>query len=204
MAVTLLMKRFTDKAYKYQLGTSMVEVLVTIVILALGLLGLAGLESRLQIAEMESYQRAQALILLNDMASRITSNSTNAASYIIGTSTGMGSTCGTYSASNSIATNDLAAWCSSLQGAGETIGTSKVGVMIGGRGCVDNIGTGTYLVTVAWQGLRPLSAPATVSGATCSNALADLYNNSTSCPSGLDTCRRVVTTIVRIPSLTAL
>ena len=52
-----------------QAGTSLVEVLVTIVITAIGLLGLAGMQSRLQTSEMESYQRAQALLLLEDMAS---------------------------------------------------------------------------------------------------------------------------------------
>ena len=62
-------------------GTSLIEVLVTIVILAIGLLGMAGLEARLQTSEMEAYQRAQALILLNDMASRISANGANAAFY---------------------------------------------------------------------------------------------------------------------------
>ncbi|MGE5027346.1 MAG: prepilin-type N-terminal cleavage/methylation domain-containing protein, partial [Betaproteobacteria bacterium] len=47
-------------------GFSMIEILVTLVILLIGLLGLAGLITRSQQAEMESYQRAQALILLQD------------------------------------------------------------------------------------------------------------------------------------------
>ena len=62
----------------------MLEVFITIVILTIGLLGLAGLQSRLQASEMEAYQRAQALILLNDMASRIATNRANAASYVTG------------------------------------------------------------------------------------------------------------------------
>ena len=40
-----------------QRGSTMLEVLVTIAILAVGLLGLAGLQSRLQVSEMESYQQ---------------------------------------------------------------------------------------------------------------------------------------------------
>ena len=51
-----------------QRGTSLVEVLVTMVILAIGLLALAGLQARLHVLQIESYQRAQALILLQDMA----------------------------------------------------------------------------------------------------------------------------------------
>ncbi|HEY0563491.1 MAG TPA: prepilin-type N-terminal cleavage/methylation domain-containing protein, partial [Methylophilus sp.] len=56
-----------DKNVYKQQGSTLLEVLITIVILAIGLLGLAGLQSRLHVSEMESYQRAQALVLLNDM-----------------------------------------------------------------------------------------------------------------------------------------
>jgi type IV pilus assembly protein PilV len=56
---------------RHQDGTSLVEVLVTMVILSIGLLALVVLHGRLHLLQMESYQRSQALILLNDMASRI-------------------------------------------------------------------------------------------------------------------------------------
>ena len=69
---------------KLQCGASMIEVLVTTVILAIGLLGLAGLQSRLGLSEMESYQRAQALVLLQDMANRIATNRADAANYVTG------------------------------------------------------------------------------------------------------------------------
>ena len=52
----------------------MIEVLVTLVILVFGLLGLAGLQSRAQVAETESYQRTQALVLVRDMADRLSAN----------------------------------------------------------------------------------------------------------------------------------
>jgi type IV pilus assembly protein PilV len=52
-------------------GVTMIEVLVTIVILAFGMLGLAGLQNKVNIGMLESYQRGQAVILLNDMAERI-------------------------------------------------------------------------------------------------------------------------------------
>ena len=57
-----------------QSGLSMIEVLVTLIILLVGLLGLAGLMMQSQRSEMESYQRVQALILLQDMAGRINAN----------------------------------------------------------------------------------------------------------------------------------
>ena len=39
-----------------QLGTTLLEVLVTIVILTIGLLGLAGIQGQTLIAELESFQ----------------------------------------------------------------------------------------------------------------------------------------------------
>ncbi len=49
------------------------------VILAIGLLGLVGLQGRLHVTQVESYQRAQALILLQDMSNRIALNRNDAA-----------------------------------------------------------------------------------------------------------------------------
>ena len=60
-------------------GFSMMEVLVTIAILIFGLLGMAGLQSRATSMEIESYQRAQALVLLQDMADRLSVNKTGPA-----------------------------------------------------------------------------------------------------------------------------
>jgi type IV pilus assembly protein PilV len=64
-----------------QSGFSMIEVLVTLIILLVGLLGLAGLMVQSQRSEMESYQRVQALILLQDMAGRISANRMAASCY---------------------------------------------------------------------------------------------------------------------------
>ena len=80
-----------------QRGVSLIEVMVTVIILSIGLLGVAGLLSRLQSSEMEAYQRSQALVLLSDMANRIASNRNAAASYVTGTGSplGTGSSCAT-------------------------------------------------------------------------------------------------------------
>ena len=59
---------------KKQKGSSLIEVLVTLVILMIGLLGLVGLLVQSQRSQVESYQRVQALVLLEDMASRINTN----------------------------------------------------------------------------------------------------------------------------------
>lgn len=175
-------------------GASMIEVLVSLVIIAVGLLGLAGLQVRLQSSEMESYQRTQALLLLDDMASRIAVNRNNADTYLVAADSplGVGPACPT--ASTTVADRDRAEWCRALQGAAETSGASKVGAMIGGRGCVESV-DGDYLVTVTWQGLTPIAAPP--ASVACGAGSYDA--TGTSCVG--DLCRRAVTTLVRIADL---
>jgi len=162
---------------------------VTIVILGVGLLGMAGLQSRLQQSEMEAYQRSQALLLLDDMANRLATNRNSAASYTTTSGpVGAGMVC------SSITHKDLLEWCNALQGAAESAGGNKVGAMIGGRGCVETVAANTYLITVAWQGLLPIAAPP--AGVACG---ANSYDGGTNCTD--DLCRRVVTTLVRIADL---
>jgi type IV pilus assembly protein PilV len=61
---------------------------------------------------------------------------------------------------------------------------------------VQDLGTGEFMITIAWQGMVPLSAPpATVP---CGKDQYDL-GGTTGCVS--DRCRRVITTVVRIASL---
>jgi type IV pilus assembly protein PilV len=182
-----------------QRGITLVEVLVTMVILAIGLLGLVGLQARLQILQSEAYQRAQALMLLKDMTGRIANNRNNAAAYVTGAADPIGAVpdeCPVDMSTRQSA--DVAEWCNLLQGASErtTGGTPvRVGTMVGGRGCVEDLGNGLYLITVAWQGLAPLSAPP--ADVDCG---VGQFDGGTVCVN--DLCRRVVTSIVQIADLT--
>jgi type IV pilus assembly protein PilV len=160
-----------------QRGFTMLEVLVSIIILVFGLLGLVGLQSKMQLLETESYQRAQALLLLTAMGDRINANRDNALGYITGTSTPLGTgdsqptTCATITP---LADRDKCEWSNALKGAAEKKATANVGAMIGARGCIEQVrGADTtagvcspaiYRVTVAWQGLNPTSAPPLLCG----------------------------------------
>jgi type IV pilus assembly protein PilV len=182
-------------------GFGIIEVLVTLVILLTGLLGLAGLLTRSQQAEMESYQRAQALILLQDMTDRINANRKVAACYAITTDQTSGTPylgtgyVGTPSCvsgtteQNSLANADMTAWSNTLQGASEIKGGINVGAMIGARGCIKTIATDTYMIIVAWQGLGTSSAP--LASLACANTL---YGSD-------EARRRVVSTTFRIANL---
>ncbi|MEX2240117.1 MAG: type IV pilus modification protein PilV [Burkholderiales bacterium] len=187
-------------------GFTMLEVLVSLAILVFSLLGLIGLQARAQIATFESYQRGQALILVQDMADRIAVNRGAAGCYAITTDTASGTPyLGTgYSGtpvctasvgtaiSRAVADADLQAWNSALQGAAETAGADQVGGILGARGCVsfDPL-TNSYRVAIAWQGTAETVAP--TAGNPAATCASNLY--------GPDTQRREVGVIVRIATL---
>jgi type IV pilus assembly protein PilV len=144
-------------------GFMLLEVLVTIVILAFGLLGLAGFQARTSVAEQESYQRVQALLLVQDMVDRIYANRANAATYVqddIGSSGVALTTCGAMTGRD----KDICEWNNALVGASETLGSNSVGTLLGGRGCITQGAANEYIVTVVWQGLMPTVAPASTCG----------------------------------------
>lgn len=152
---------------KNQTGMMLIEALVSLVIAAIALLGTVTLMAKSTRSEMESYQRVQALTLVQDMVSRINANRQVASCYSNG-STGLSTTssplpvCATGSAAQIATANaDLAAWKNSLLGASEVSGSSKVGAMIGAVGCVTQTDAANqiYQVSVAWQGLMSTAKP---------------------------------------------
>lgn len=200
-------QRFNTR--RAQQGSSLIEVLVTLVILMLGLLGLVGLMVQSQRSQMESYQRVQALVVLQDMVNRINANRKAAVCYAISAADGSGflGTAGTGHAGTptctaaSLTTDqqaravaDMTEWSSLLLGSAEKSGSSDVGAMLGARGCVTVATEGTYQVyrvSVAWQGNGKTAAP-TGTGANCGTGLY-----------GDEAQRRVVTVPVQIVSLSS-
>ena len=158
-----------------QHGTSLVEVLVTLVILAFGLLGVAGLQGKMSLAEMESYQRSQAVMALTEMTERMSANGAQAANYLgqgtLGTADGQPANCAPLTGP----ALDLCEWSNSLKGASETKSALNVGGMVGAVGCITQIQAinpalhactaGIFQVSVAWQGMSPTAAPALACGA---------------------------------------
>lgn len=142
-----------------QRGLTMLESLVTIIVLAFGILGLAGMQAKMQSAEVESYARSQALVLLDDMAARLNANRTHAAAYVTATPAGTGdSEPADCSVAALGADRDLCEWSNALKGGAEVINGSAVGAMIGGRGCIEQLAGVdplSFRIAVAWQGLTP-------------------------------------------------
>lgn len=150
-----------------QRGATLIEILVSLVILMVGLLGLIGLMVQSQRAQLESYQRVQALLLVQDMVARITNNRTAADCYqlvgdLTATSTApTAAACAVGSANQKArATQDLGDWQNLLAGAAESSGSSKVGAIAAARGCITkDATTGIFQVSVAWQGIDTVGAP---------------------------------------------
>jgi type IV pilus assembly protein PilV len=192
-------------------GFSMVEVMVTLIIILVGLLGIAGLQIKAQVSELESYQRAQALILMSDIVDRMNINRLTAPCFIITTNTNTGtpfigaagsghlgtpSCTASTAAYNTQAVETLSGMDSLLKGAAEVLSGSSVGAMIGARACISydastemsgSPGTGLYTVIVTWQGMAELLAPVNM------NCAVGLY--------GSEPQRRAVSTTVRMARL---
>ena len=179
-------------------GSSLVEVLVTLVILAVGLLGVAGLQSKVGVAEMESYQRAQALLALAQMTERLSANTGQAASYVSAAPFGTGDAQPADCTGIAPGPNrDLCEWSNTLKGTSETAANgASTGAMLGGRGCITQLQApnpalgvctaGVYQVAVAWQGMAPTAVPALA-------CAAGVYGAN-------DAYRRVIAATVAVPT----
>ena len=195
------------QALSRQRGATLLEALVALVILVFGLLGLIGMQAQTQIATFESYQRGQALILVQDMADRLSTNRKAAGCYLITTNTTTGTpylgtgyagtpacagAVGT-AASRAVADADMVAWNDALRGASEQAAGDRIGGVLGARGCISyDATTNSYRIAVAWQGMAATVAPtAGDAAATCGK---DLY--------GSDAQRREVSVTIRIANLT--
>jgi type IV pilus assembly protein PilV len=188
-------------------GFAMVETMVTVVVVAFGLLGIAGLVSRSFVAEVEGTQRTQAVLLLQDMVTRIEANRTNAAAYVTGDAgvTGYVTTtvAGVTTTSQvicdpaaALADRDRCQWSLLLAGANEQVDTRNAGVLVGAIGCVYEIDAFNriYAVSIAWQGMNAGPAPIVDNNFAPNGCGRDRFGNENQ--------RRVVTMPVRLATLT--
>jgi type IV pilus assembly protein PilV len=197
-------------------GFSLIEVLIALLVSLLGLLGIAALQVKAQQAEMESYQRAQALIMMADIVDRMNINRSTVSCFVVTTNTtdgspfigtvgggvghfGTTSCTASTAAYNTQADAAIAEIDNLLQGAAESMNvdgvTVNTGAMIGARACISydattelggESGTGLYTVVVSWQAMGDLDPPS----ANCGNGLY-----------GAESKRRAVSTTFRIANL---
>jgi len=138
-----------------QRGALLIEVLVAILICAFGLLGFAGMQARATSSEFEGFQRSQALVLIEDMMSRMNANRAHAVEYVVGGLIGDGplEDCTALAG----AALDLCEWGNLIRGSSERRAGAGIGAMLSARGCITRPATSTdrYTVSIAWQGILP-------------------------------------------------
>lgn len=154
-----------------QNGFSLVEVLVSMVILVIGLIGVFNLHIVAKRGSFESFQQTQASYFAIDIINRMKLNRSQLAGYA-----------GTYAGNLSepsqscdvalivgggsggiVCTNietrswDLYNWEQLMNGAGETKNTRSIGGLDTPTACIRVSGAGDVLVAITWRGIREVS-----------------------------------------------
>lgn len=154
-----------------QKGITIIEVLVTLVVTVIGLLGSLQIQGQMQKSLQESYNRTQATLVMRDIQDRIFSNKPSAPCYAIQGFLGTGNTSvpvcsGAGSeATQGLAEQDLKQINALLSGFNEINENGEfVGGLLRGRACitlVESPGLQTYNITIVWQGLNNISSNST-------------------------------------------
>lgn len=171
-------------------GFSMIEVLITLIIVTFGLLGMANFVTRATAASVEASQRARASALLQDMAGRLSSNKPAAAADAYNTDAALGETALTNCALPTTAERDLCEWNNLLAGTNETAAGGAAPVLTF-RGCITrpNAVDPVFVITVAWATNLPGIPPA-------DSCAAGAFGSD-------ESLRRTLRTVVRVATLTA-
>ena len=125
---------------KKKTGFTLIEVLIAMVVLAVGLLGLAGLQMAGLRNNQSAYNRSQATELAYDLADRMRANTVGAATYATGTAMAIANCKNTTGCSpTEMAVNDLFEWNSAISTALPDGGT---GIIL--------FSAGVYTITISW------------------------------------------------------
>lgn len=155
-------------------GTGLIEVMVTVVVLAVGLLGIAALQVQSKRSNFEAIQRTTATMLAHAIIERMRANPSALGTYLtdgdeVGGETitsepspdcSAGSPCSTVQ----LASHDVWDWEQSIDGASEAAGGNNTGGLVSPTACLTGPGgggPGTYTVAIAWRGQNLLANPTT-------------------------------------------
>jgi len=138
--------------YKHQTGLTLIEVLIAVLVLSIGLLGIAGLQLTGLRENQNAQYSTQAIYLANDMADRMRANpaGVTAANYNNIDSTSAVDydtepTCEAICNAAEIANVDAYEWLSA------NVPTSIVNTLPSGQGLITSNAGGTFTITVMWD-----------------------------------------------------
>lgn len=187
-------------------GVGLVEILVTVLILAIGLLGIAGVQFMSKRANFEAVQRTTAAHLANDILERMRSNPVTLYDYSVNAALLGNGSIATDLATTDVVMHDLWEWERAIDGAAETTGANNTGGLVSPSACIYTTvpvaavnKSGQYMVTIVWRGTAKLSDPVNPAAVVpvpdpydCGRALASgIYNSDDPAPV-VDAHRRIL------------
>ncbi|MCB1895475.1 MAG: type IV pilus modification protein PilV [Rhodocyclaceae bacterium] len=129
-----------------QLGTSLIEVLVAVVVLAVGMLGVAGMQASALRNNQAAYERSVATFLANSITERMAAN--RAAALNGDYNTALSSSCPT-PGGGTLASQDLTDWITEIRSPG-MLGTTACGAV----NCAVVGGVTVCQITLQWTDQR--------------------------------------------------
>lgn len=175
-------------------GFSLIEVLIAVIILAIGLLGIAGLQVTSKRTSFEALQRVTAVMLAQDITERIRANKGELSTYtgkpdVTATvpAAAPNPDCGAATCTPAeMVDYDVYQWQQAILGASETKGGANAGGLILPTGCITaGVNTGEVTIAIAWRGLTKLSNPTI-------NACGSGTNNYDDAAAGDNLFRKVI------------
>ena len=164
-----LMNRLPDRSS----GFGMIEILVALLLISVGFLNMAGLQTAAKKAGYDSLQRTSAVILARDISEKMRANPTSLGRYLTagngvggGTLSEPAQSCTFAEQCNpgQLADYDLWLWEQAMDGATESRQIDGVDTDTGGlvspTGCVTGPAggaAGVYTITIVWRGLNELT-----------------------------------------------
>ena len=160
-----------------QAGFTLIEVMITVFIAAVGLLSVAGLQALSKKSNFDAIQRTQAAALGQDLIERMRANPGRGADYLTDASNGIssaslpatpatactvGSSGGTPRCTPAqVVAFDLYEWSRALFGDVERVGDSAAGGLSEPTACITNASApcGVYTVAIAWRASRRCRRP---------------------------------------------
>ena len=145
------LKRNTRISLKHSQGFTLVEVLIALVIMSIGMLGIAGLYVHSMQAGRTSMFRHQAVTLAGDVADRIRANPRALGTYALGPVDNSCVDGGLDCTPDEMAQNDIFVWSQQAQ---DTLPAGQVIIVFNG-----GVVPPTYQITVQWNepdGVNPI------------------------------------------------
>jgi len=156
---------------RLQEGVGLIEVLISMLVISVGILNVAALQTAAKKSNFEALQRTSASVLVRDIIEKMRANPISLDSYLTtgvggGTLTQPAVTCTSAAKCNSLqlAAYDMWLWEDAMDGASESRDINGVDSETGGMaspvGCITGPaagGGGVYTLTLVWRGLTEMT-----------------------------------------------